>query len=417
MPIAYNLTVAVDRGRGALSGIRVLELGNFIAGPFAGQLLGDYGAEVIKVEAPVTGDPMRTWGVTHQGHSLWWPAIARNKRSVAIDLRTAAGRSLVGRLARSCDVVLENFRPGRLDEWGLGYDDLRKSNPGIIVVHVSGYGQSGPRSRDAGFGSIGEAMGGIRATTGDPDRPPARSGISLGDALAGLFAVVGTLAAINERHSSGEGQEVDVAIYEAVAALMESTLADYEVAGISRSRTGSVLPGVAPSNIYPTADHSEILIAANADSVFGRLCEAMGAPELAKDARYADHQARGLNMVSLDTLIAQWTIQLHTQELLDLLSGHGVPAGRVYTAGDVVTDPHYEAREMVIRVLSRAGYEVPMPGVVPKFSRTPGGVHSVGPELGGDTRAVLSAYAGVDEAEWSDLVAAGTVAGADHQTS
>ncbi len=409
----WELTVREAR----LSGIRVLELGNFIAGPFAGQLLGDYGAEVIKVEPPGTGDPMRTWGVTHQGHSLWWPAIARNKQSVAIDLRTAAGRALVWRLAQSCDVVLENFRPGRLEEWGLGYNELRKGNPGIIVVHVSGYGQSGPRSREAGFGSIGEAMGGIRATTGDPDRAPSRSGISLGDALAGLFAVVGTLAAVNERHASGEGQEVDVAIYEAVAALMESTLADYEVAGISRSRTGSVLPGVAPSNVYPTADDSEILIAANADSVFVRLCEAMGAPDLARDVRYADHKARGLNMVSLDALIARWTVGLNTRDLLDLLSGHGVPAGRVYTAGDMVADPHYEAREMVIRVLSRAGYEVPMPGVVPKFSRTPGAVHSVGPDLGSDTWAVLSAYADVDEAEWTDLVAAGTVAGSDHQTS
>jgi formyl-CoA transferase len=395
---------------GPLSGIRVLELGNFIAGPFAGQLLGDYGAEVIKVEAPGVGDPMRTWGVTHEGHSLWWPAIARNKRSVAIDLRTAEGRGLVARLARSCDVVIENFRPGRLDEWGLGYNRLRAANPRVIVVHVSGYGQTGPRARDAGFGSIGEAMGGIRATTGDPDRPPARSGISLGDALAGLFAVVGTLAAVNERHRSGEGQEVDVAIYEAVAAVMESTLADYEVAGVSRGRTGSVLPGVAPSNTYPTADHSEILIAANADSVFGRLCAAMGRPELVSDTRFATHEARGSNMASLDSLIARWTAGLHTQDLLDLLSAHGVPAGRVYTAGDMMADPHYEARGMVIRALSRAGYEVPMPGVVPKFSRTPGAVHAVGPDLGVDTRAVLSAYAGVDDDEWSDLQAAGTVA-------
>ena len=237
-----------------LSGLQVLELGNFIAGPFAGQLLGDYGAEVIKIETPGEGDPMRRWGLTRDGQGLWWPAIARNKRSVAVDLRDGAGRDVVRRMIDRVDVVLENFRPGRLDEWGLGYEQMRPSNPGLIVVHVSGFGQTGPRSADAGFGSIGEAMGGIRATTGEPDRPPARCGISLGDALAGLFAVVGTLAAVVERSKSGSGQEVDVAIYEAVAALMESTLADFEVGGVTRGRTGSVLPGVAPSNAYRTAE-------------------------------------------------------------------------------------------------------------------------------------------------------------------
>ncbi|HYA68736.1 MAG TPA: CoA transferase, partial [Acidimicrobiales bacterium] len=355
---------------GPLIGLRVLELGNFIAGPFAGQLLGDYGAEVIKVEAPGEGDPMRTWGITHEGRGLWWSSIARNKRSVAIDLRQVAGRDLVRRLAGNVDVVLENFRPGRLGEWGLGYDDLRIHNPGLIVVHVSGFGQSGPRAGDAGFGSIGEAMGGIRATTGDPDRPPARCGISLGDALAGLFAVVGTLAAVTERHRSGQGQEVDVAIYEAVAALMESTLADFEVAGVTRGRTGGVLPGVAPANAYPTTDGSDVLIAANADSVFIRLCTAMGQPALAEDPRFADHGARGRHMDELDGLVADWTRTQRSDALLAVLSAHGVPAGRVYTPADVVVDPHYAARAMVLRAASRAGYEVPMPGVVPKFSRT-----------------------------------------------
>ncbi|HUY22327.1 MAG TPA: CoA transferase [Acidimicrobiales bacterium] len=395
---------------GPLVGLRVLELGNFIAGPFAGQLLGDYGADVIKVETPGRGDPMRTWGITHQGQGLWWPAIARNKRSVAIDMRRAAGRELVRRLAARVDVVLENFRPGRLDEWGLGYDELRSRNPGIIVVHVSGFGQTGPRAADAGFGSIGEAMGGIRATTGDPDRPPARCGISLGDALAGLFAVVGTLAALAERHASGRGQEVDVAIYEAVAALMESTLADFEVAGVTRRRTGGVLPGVAPANAYPTADGSDVLIAGNADSVFTRLCAAMGRPELSRDPRFGDHSARGRNMEELDGLIADWTRTQETDGLLALLSSHGVPAGRVYTPADMVVDPHYGARAMVVRAASRAGYEVPMPGVVPKFSRTPGGVADVGPELGEHTEPVLRELAGVEDGEWSSLVAQGTVA-------
>jgi len=395
---------------GPLVGLRVLELGSFIAGPFAGQLLGDYGAEVIKVETPGQGDPMRTWGVTHQGQGLWWPAIARNKRSVAVDMRHEAGRELIGRLAARVDVVLENFRPGRLDEWGLGFGELQRCNPGIIVVHVSGFGQTGPRAADAGFGSIGEAMGGIRATTGEPDRLPARCGISLGDALAGLFAVVGTLAALAERHASGRGQEVDVAIYEAVAALMESTLADYEVAGVTRSRTGGVLPGVAPANAYPTSDGSDILIAGNADSVFVRLCDAMGRRELATDPRFAGHSARGRNMEELDRLIADWTRTHQADAVLTLLSSHGVPAGRVYTPSDMVVDPHYAARAMVIRAASRAGYQVPMPGVVPKFSRTPGGVADVGPTLGEHTRTVLRELAGVGDAEWSSLVAQGTVA-------
>ena len=316
---------------------------------------------------------------------------------------------LVGRIARSCDVILENFRPGRLDEWGLGYAQLKVENPGLIMVHVSGFGQTGPRSRDAGFGSIGEAMGGIRATTGEPDRPPARCGISLGDALAGLFAVMGTLAALNERHRSGQGQEVDVAIYEAVAALMESTMAEYAVAGVTRTRSGSILPGVAPSNAYPTSDGSEILIAANADSVFERLCQAMGQAELADDPRFSDHDARGRHMGVLDALIVAWTVRLSSSDLLDTLSSHGVPAGRVYNASDMMDDPHYASREMVLRSLTRAGYEVPMPGVVPKFSRTPGAVHDVGPNLGEHTRTVLRDYASVDDEEFAALVAAGTV--------
>jgi len=395
---------------GPLGGLRVLELGSFIAGPFAGQLLGDYGADVIKVEQPGEGDPMRSWGLTRDGQSLWWPAIARNKRSVAVDLRVAQGQELVRRLAAHVDVVLENFRPGRLEEWGLDYERLQRSNAAVIVVHVSGFGQTGPRSSEAGFGSVGEAVGGIRATTGDPDRPPARCGISLGDALAGMFAVIGTLAAIHERARSGRGQEVDVAIYEAVAALMESTLADFELAGVTRSRTGGVLPGVAPSNVYRSAEGSEVLIAANADSVFARLCDAMGQPGLARDPRYADHRARGAHMAELDTRIGEWTTAQHSADLLDVLAAHKVPASRVYTAPDMVTDPHYAAREMVVRAMSRAGYETPMAGVVPKFSRTPGAVADVGPTLGEHTQQVLAELAGVDDDAWRRLRDGGVVA-------
>jgi len=373
---------------GPLSDVRVLELGSFIAGPYAGQLLGDYGADVIKVEPPGGGDPMRRWGLGSGGEGHWWPTIARNKRSVTADLRSEDDRRFVRELAASSDVVLENFRPGRLAEWGLDYGSLCRRNPGVIVVHVSGFGQTGPRALEAGFGSVGEAMGGIRHTTGEPDRPPARCGISLGDSLAALFAVIGTLAALHERERSGAGQEVDVAIYEAVAALMESTMADAALAGHVRGRTGGTLPGVAPANAYPTADGSEILIAANADAVFARLAQAMGRRDLAVDERFATHGARGEHAAILDRIIAQWTAGLASSEILDTLGGAGVPAGRVYTALDMLEDPHYEARQMVLHRVARAGFELPMVGVVPRFSRTPGSVRDVGPTLGEHNREV-----------------------------
>jgi len=374
---------------GPLAGVRVLELGNFIAGPFAGQLLGEYGADVIKVEAPDGGDPMRRWGITHEGDGLWWPAIARNKRSVVADLRVEEGRALVQSIARTCDVIIENFRPGRLTEFGLDYETVARTNPGVIVVHVSGFGQTGPRAQEAGFGSIGEAVGGIRHTTGDPDRPPARAGVSLGDSLAALFAVIGTLAALREREQSGKGQEVDVAIYEAVAAIMESTMADFEVGGVVRGRSGGSLPGVAPAGAYPTSDGSDVLIAGNADSVFFRLCEAMARDDLAVDVRFATHAARGANAAALDALISEWTIRFDSESLLRLLAEHAVPAGRVYAAPDMVNDPHFLAREMVLRFTSRTGLEIPMAGIVPRFSRTPGRVRDVGPALGEHTDEVI----------------------------
>jgi crotonobetainyl-CoA:carnitine CoA-transferase CaiB-like acyl-CoA transferase len=368
---------------GPLHHLRVLELGSLIAGPFAGQLLGDYGAEVIKVEPP-SGDPMRRWGVVHDGEGLWWTSIARNKRSVVLDLRTDEGRAGARRLALSADVVIENFRPGQVAQWGLGYDDLVADNPGLVMVHVSGYGQTGPRAAEAGFGSIGEAMGGIRHTTGAADGPSSRTGISLGDSLAAMFAVIGALAALEERTHSGRGQEVDVALYEAVAALMESSLADAEIAGLVRGRTGGVLPGVAPSNAYPTRDGAEVLIAGNADSVFSRLCAAMGRSDLAVDERYATHGARGVNAAELDELIATWTATQDAQDLLSLLTQHGVPCGRVFTAADALRDPHYAAREMVRRLTSVGGTNMPVTGVVPVFSRTPGSIRSAGPALGAD---------------------------------
>ena len=387
--------------------MRVLELGSFIAGPFSGQLLGDYGADVVKVESPGEGDPMRRWGVTKDGDSLWWPAIARNKRSVALDLRDERAREVIPRLAANCDIVIENFRPGRLDEWGLDYAALSASNPALVLVHISGFGQTGPRARDAGFGSIGEAMGGIRHTTGSPDRAPSRAGISLGDALAAMFGVIGSLAALTRARETGRGQEVDVAIYEAVAALMESTMADYALAGVVRSRSGSVLPGVAPSNVYPTSEGSDILIAGNADGVFRRLCDAMGAPELADDPRFATHGARGTNMDELDGLIGAWTSTMTTEVVLDQLREHGVPAGQIFTAREMLTDPQYLAREMVLRVVSEQGWDVPMTGVVPKFGATPGKVRFAGPALGEHTDDVLADVAGLDASEIAGLRAAG----------
>jgi formyl-CoA transferase len=393
-----------------LQGLRVLELGSFIAGPFAGQLLGDLGADVVKVEAPGEGDPMRRWGVCLDGRSLWWPSIARNKRSVAIDLRDERGRAVVVRLAQECDIVLENFRPGLLAEWGLGYAELAAANPGVVLVHVSGFGQTGPRANEPGFGSIGEAMGGLRHTTGDPDRPPARAGVSLGDALAALFAVIGTLAAITERARSDHGQEVDVAIYESVLAFMESTVADWELAGVTRGRSGGVLPGVAPANAYPTADGHDVVIAANADAVFARLAGAVDRLEWATDPRYATHAARGVHQVELDDEIAQWTAQLASTDVLARLRAHAVPVGLINTAPDIAIDDHIAAREMIVRLA--AGFEraVPMAGVVPKLSRTPGTIRSTGPELGEHTDAVLRELAGLDDAEIAALRDAGVVA-------
>lgn len=394
---------------GPLAGVVVLEMGSFVAGPFAGQLLGDYGAEVIKVEAPGVGDPMRTWGVTRDGTSLWWPAIARNKRSVTIDLRRDEGRALVRRLATSCDVIVENFRPGAMASWGLDYETLSAPNPRLVMAHVSGFGQTGPRSGSPGFGSIGEAMGGVRHTTGDPDRPPARTGISLGDALAGVFATVGVLGALFERERSGQGQEVDVAIYEAVLALMESTMADFELGGVVRSRSGSVLPGVAPSNAYPCADGREVVIAGNADSVFARLCKAIDQPTLADDVRFSSHVARGANMVELDEVLSRWTEQRSAEEVIAILEDHGVPVGRIYTAADMVDDAHFLARDMVLRRSVPEGWEIPMNGIVPKFSRTPGEVVTTGPRLGEHTVEVLARLAAASEDELRSLADDGVI--------
>jgi formyl-CoA transferase len=394
---------------GPLAGTRVLEMGSLIAGPFAGQLLGDYGAEVIKIEPVEEGDPMRRWGKTVDGQSLWWPAIARNKRSVALNLRDTEGQQLVRSLAARCDIVIENFRPGTLGKWGLDYAALSAVNPGIILVHVSGFGQTGPRSSEAGFGSIGEAVGGIRFTTGDPDHLPSRAGISLGDSLAAMFAVIGALAAFTARQTSGRGQEVDVAIYEAVAALMESTMVDYECGGVLRTRTGSTLPGVAPSNVYTCADGADVVIAANADAVFRRLSQAMGRDELARDPRFAGHADRGEHTAELDAQIQTWCQGLESADLLKILAANGVPAGKIYSAPDMISDVHYLARDMVLRPDGPNGPLGPMAGIVPKFAGTPAELRGTGPALGQDTRAVLRDLAGLNDRQLADLFRRGLI--------
>jgi formyl-CoA transferase len=395
---------------GPLTGVRVVETGQLLAGPFCGQLLGDLGAEVIKIEPPGAGDPMRQWGREKpHGQSLWWPVVARNKKSVTVNLRTPEGQDLARRLAATADVVVENFRPGTLERWGMGYDRLSADNPRLILTRVTGFGQSGPYAPRAGYGSIGEAMGGLRYVTGEPDRAPSRAGISIGDSLAATFACIGTLAALHERERSGRGQVVDSAIYEAVLALMESLVPEWQVAGYQRERTGAILPNIAPSNLYPTADGQTVLIAANQDTVFARLAGAIGEPELAGDERYATHGARGANQQELDDHIAAWTAKQDADELLQLLEEHGVPAGRTYRAQDMLRDPHMVARGSLVRVHDPRFGELAMHNVAPRLSRTPGGVRWTGPELGEHTRDVLAGALGLTGTEIDRLADGGHV--------
>ena len=395
---------------GPLTGLRVVEMGQLLAGPFCGQLLGDFGAEVIKLEQPGVGDPMRQWGREKPyGRSLWWPVVARNKKSVTCNLRSAEGQALARQIIARSDFVVENFRPGTLERWGMGYDRLVADNPGLILVRVTGYGQTGPYAPRAGYGSIGEAMGGIRHVTGEPDRPPSRAGISLGDSLAAVFATIGALVALHHRHRTGQGQVVDSAIYEAVLAMMESLIPEWGVAGYQRERTGPVLPNVAPSNAYPTADGEMVLVAANQDTVFARLAEVMGAPELATDPRFATHAARGENMAELDGLVARWTASLNADELLAALHAGGVPAGRVYTAKDMFDDPHFAAREAIVRLVHPEFGELPMHNAFPKLSATPGRVRHAGPALGEHNAEIYGGLLNLSDADIAALGEHGTI--------
>ena len=392
---------------GSLDGIRVIELGQLIAGPFCGQLLGDMGAEVIKVEPPGQGDPMRAWG--RGEHKLWWEVVARNKKSVSADLRQAAGQELVRKLAATADILIENFKPGTMEKWGLGPDALHAVNPRLIIVRVSGYGQTGPYAGRAGFGGIGEAMGGWRHIVGDPDRPPSRMGVSIGDSLAATYGCMGALGALHARERTGKGQVVDSSLYEAVLQVMESLIPEHQVSGFVRERSGSILPGIAPSNVYKCSD-GDYLIGANQDAVWGRLATAMGRPELAKDPRYVDHISRGQNQTELDQLIEAWTKTKTVAEVEALMIAHSVPAGKIYRAEDMLADPHFAAREAIVEVEHASWGTIKMQNAFPKLSDTPSSVRTAAPvEIGQHNAEVYGGLLGLTAAEIDALKAAGAI--------
>ena len=386
---------------GPLAGLRVVEMGQLIAGPFCGQLLGDMGAEIIKVEPPGKGDPMREWG--RGDYPLWWEVVARNKKSVSANLRLPEGQALVRKLIATADILIENFRPGTLEGWNLDPKQLLEEHPRLIVVRVSGYGQTGPYSGRAGFGGIGEAMGGWRYIVGEPDRPPSRMGVSIGDSLAATYGCLGALAALHHRERTGQGQVVDSALYEAVLQVMESLIPEYTISGYMRERSGSTLPNVAPSNVYRCKD-GEYLIGANQDTVFGRLCEAMGRPELASDSRYATHTARGQHQRELDDLIDRWTQTLAIDELEAKMIEHGIPAGKIYRAPEMLADPHFAARQAIIDLAHPRWGTVKMQNVFPKLSATPGSVRSHAPQSVGEHNAeVYGALLSLGDGELADL--------------
>ncbi|MGV7122388.1 CaiB/BaiF CoA transferase family protein [Sphingopyxis sp. 550A] len=387
--------------------MRVIEFGQLIAGPFCGQLLGDMGADVVKVEPPVTGDPMRQWG--NGEHKLWWDVIARNKRSVTANLRVPEGQDIARRLLADADIMIENFKPGTMEKWGLGPDALHAINPRLIIVRMSGYGQTGPYSTRAGFGLIGEAMGGWRAIVGDSDRAPSRMGVSIGDTLAATYGCLGVLAALHARERTGKGQVVDSALYEAVLQVMESLVPEYDVMGLVRGRSGSILPGIAPSNVYPCRD-GDYLIGGNGDAIFARLAKAMGRPELSDDDRYATHVARGRHQKELDDLIAEWTRGLSVSELEALMISHSIPSGRIYTGKEMLADPHFAAREALVAVEHPVHGRIKMQAPMPKLSDTPSAVRRRAPVRPGEHNVeVYAERLGMAAAEVARIEAAGII--------
>ena len=386
----------------ALAGLRVIEMGQLIAGPFCGKTLGEFGAEVIKIEPPGAGDPLRNWRLLKNGTSVWWQVQSRNKQSVAIDLRQKEGQDLARRLIAEADVLIENFRPGTLEGWGMSPEELHRLNPGLIIARISGYGQTGPYRDLPGFGVIGEAMGGLRHLTAEPGRVPVRVGVSIGDTLAALHAVIGILTALYHRRvHGGAGQVIDVALHEAVFNVMESLLPEYSAFGAVREAAGSALPGIAPSNAYPCQD-GWVLVAGNGDSIFKRLMGTIGRNDLGEAADLADNAGRVARVAEIDAAIGAWTQQRTVQATLDALSAARVPAGKVYTAKDIAEDPHYRARDMILQQPTRDGYTVDVPGIVPKLSVTPGTVRASAPHVGDDTEAVLRGM-GLSEADIATL--------------
>lgn len=375
---------------GALQGLRVVEMGQLIAGPFAAKTLGDFGADVIKIEPPGSGDPLRNWRMLQDGTSVWWQVQSRNKRSIALDLRSAEGQDIARQLIAQADVLIENFRPGTLEAWGMDYETLSQSNPGLVMLRISGYGQTGPYRDLPGFGAIGEAMGGLRHLTGEPGRIPVRCGVSIGDTLAALHGTIGVLMALYHRKvNGGQGQVIDVALHEAVFNVMESLVPEYSAFGAIREPAGSALPGIAPSNAYRCAD-GVVLIAGNGDSIFKRLMTLIGREDLGHDPELANNAGRVARVHELDAAIEAWTQSRTVTEVLAALGEASVPAGRVYTAKDIVEDPHFRARDMILKQKTRDGHEMEVPGVVPKLTGTPGQVRSSAPKLGDDTDAVLA---------------------------
>ena len=384
------MTNATTPNPGALAGLRVVEMGQLIAGPFAAKTLGDFGADVIKIEPPGAGDPLRNWRLIQDGTSVWWQVQSRNKRSVALDLRQTEGQTIARQLIAEADVLVENFRPGTLEGWGMSPEELHQLNPGLVMLRISGYGQTGPYRDLPGFGAIGEAMGGLRHLTGEPGRVPVRVGVSIGDTLAALHGTIGVLTALYHRKvNGGQGQVIDVALHEAVFNVMESLIPEYSAFGAVREPAGSALPGIAPSNAYRCAD-GVVLIAGNGDSIFKRLMETIGRTDLGTDPALADNAGRVARVAEIDAAIGQWSATRTVAEVMERLGQAKVPAGRVYTARDIAEDPHYRARDMLLTQTTRDGRTIEVPGIVPKLMGTPGSVRSSAPRLGEDTDAVLA---------------------------